>query len=308
MNEHANPAQQPPPDHEEWPAYWRNALNGDLMRQYRAALCLRDGMSVRASVIDDLRTYYSCTEDECVERCVHWGRYFDAEWDAAPSVEEFHRGTTSSSFSLLWHAYLEAEGYVWAGTVATVDAVLTAGVHRGDHLDFGAAVGVTSQLFASAGFNTTLADISTTMLAFARYRLERRGMAASYLDLGKSELPVGAFDVISALDVLWLVPDFEATVRTLHDALRPGGVLCANINPGGRRESRWELQNDELALRRQLQRAGFEPITRRPVMVYRKVPRTGALHGVRSARDAVLLGPLRTIYRSARSQVEAVRR
>ncbi|MBF6600035.1 MAG: class I SAM-dependent methyltransferase [Dehalococcoidia bacterium] len=277
------------------------------MAEFRAALRLRDDMSLRASVIDDLSTYYHCSEAECIERSVHWGRYFDEEWAAAVSPEAFHRTTTSSSFSLLWYAYCQAEGYVWPGVVGIAESVLTAAPAAGEHLDFAAAVGVTSQLFARMGFRTTLADISTTMLDFARFRLERRGTAASFIDLNESALPVGAFDVITASDVLWLVPDFDATMRELYGALKPGGVLAANIAPGGASTAPWELQHDEMSLRRRLQAVGFEPVGR-VTGVYRKVHAEGAMRSYRRVRDLMLLNQWRYAYRSARSKLRGLRR
>ena len=188
VNQHPDPARDPAPDRSGWPAYWRNALDGKVMTEFRSALSLRDGMTVRASVIDDLCTRYGCSEEACIDECVNWGRYFDAEWDAAPSPAEFHRTTRSSSFSLLWAAYCQSEGYSWPGRVATIESAQRAGHFSGDHLDFAAGVGTTSQLFARYGYRTTLADISTSMLEFARFRLERRGTAATYIDLIRHNL------------------------------------------------------------------------------------------------------------------------
>ncbi len=299
VNEHPDPAQDRAPDPDHLPTGWRRSLGSPLMAEFRAALRLRDGMSIRASVIDDLCTYYTCSEEECVDKSVHWGRYFDEEWDAAPSPEDFHRSTTSSSFSLLWYAYCQAEGYVWPGPVSMTELVLRTGMRSGAHLDFASAVGVTSQLFARIGFRTTLADISTSMLDFARFRLQRRGAAAAYIDLNEASLPPSAFDVITATDVLWLVSDFKATVAELHRALKPGGLLYANIAPSGAKSARWELQRDEMSLRRRLQNAGFEPIRHAPAL-YRKTTAGGPMHSYRRARDKVLLSNWRYVYRSLR--------
>lgn len=307
VNEHPDPDQAPPPDPKHLPAGWRRALASPLMGEFRAALRLRDDLSLRASVIDDLSTYYHCSEAECIERSVHWGRYFDEEWDGAASPEAFHRTTTSSSFSLLWYAYCQAEGYVWPGVVSIAESVRSAGTAAGEHLDFAAAVGVTSQLFARIGFRTTLADISTSMLDFARFRLERRGTAASFIDLNEAALPVGAFDVITANDVLWLLPDFDATVRQLYDALKPEGLFVGNIAPGGAASARWELQHDEMSLRRRLQGVGFEPVGH-GAGVYRKVQSGSALRSYRRVRDLLLLNEWRYAYRSARSKMRGLRR
>jgi 2-polyprenyl-3-methyl-5-hydroxy-6-metoxy-1,4-benzoquinol methylase len=57
---------------------------------------------------------------------------------------------------------------------------------------------VTSQLFAKAGYETTLADVSTSLLDFARYRFSRRGEAARFTDLNDEKLETGRYDVITA--------------------------------------------------------------------------------------------------------------
>jgi 2-polyprenyl-3-methyl-5-hydroxy-6-metoxy-1,4-benzoquinol methylase len=301
VNRHPDPAQDAPPDRSLWPVYWQRAYGSALMDEFRAALRLGPDRTLRASVIDDLCTYYDCDETQCVDECVNWGRYFNEEWDAAGRPEAFHRTTRSSSFSLLWAAYCQAEGYTWPGSFAMVDGVQRAGVRGGDHLDFGSGVGVTSQLFGRLGYRTTLADISTSMLDFARFRLDRRGTPATFIDLNKTSLPVAAFDVITAIDVLSLVADPAATLQALHAALKPDGVLHATISARASKEARWQLSRDDLPLRRVLQAAGFEPLTLTRPNVYRRVSTAGPVHAYRAARDALLLGPVRQLYRNARS-------
>ncbi len=305
VNQHPDPARDPAPDRSAWPAYWRCAAESTVMSEFRAALRLREGMAVRASVIDDLCTHYGCTEAACIDQCVNWGRYFDAEWGAAASPADFHRSTRSSSFSLLWSAYCQSEAYMWPGCVGTVDAVEHAGHFAGDHLDFAAGVGTTSQLFARLGYRTTLADISTSMLEFARFRLERRGTDAAYIDLNTQQLPVGAYDVITATDVLWLIAEPVATFRALHAALKPNGVLVANINPSGSKEARWEIYHEDLPVRRQLQASGFEPLALTHCDIYRTVSTSGPMHAYRVARDAMLLGPVREVYRRVGASMHA---
>ncbi len=89
-------------------------------------------------------------------------------------MTDFYRTTQSWAFDLLWFAYLQAEGYGLPSSVLALQAMATR-AHGPAHLDFGSGAGVTSQLFARAGYETTLADISTSLLDFARYRLKRRG-------------------------------------------------------------------------------------------------------------------------------------
>ena len=94
------------------------------------------------------------------------------------------------AFDLLWFAYLQAEGYGLPTSVLALQAIGTRD-HGPAHLDFGSGAGVTSQVFARAGYETTLADISTSLLDFARFRLSRRGAIARFIDLNEEKLGTG---------------------------------------------------------------------------------------------------------------------
>lgn len=149
------------------------------MEWFRASLLLPGVADVRAAVLDDLSSYTGLPPDQCVERCQNWESWSVEEWFAADrsdmgGLTDFYRTTESWAFDLLWYAYLQAEGYGYPTSVLALRAVAGRG-HGRVHLDFGSGVGVTSQLFARAGYETTLADLSTSLLDFARYRLSRRG-------------------------------------------------------------------------------------------------------------------------------------
>jgi 2-polyprenyl-3-methyl-5-hydroxy-6-metoxy-1,4-benzoquinol methylase len=98
------------------------------------------------------------------------------------------------------------------------------------YLDFGAGVGSGGILFARHGFTVTLADISSTLLGFSQWRLGRRQLPASYIDLKVSQLPHNAFDFVTAMDVFEHLVDPVETVEHLWHALKPGGFLYARIS------------------------------------------------------------------------------
>ena len=300
MNRHPDPESVPRPSQGDWPAYWREVYESAGMRQLDVALQVDGCSTLRASVLHELSQYYGCTHAEALDRCVNWGTHFDQEWDAAGDAVKFHRSTRSSSFSLLWVAYLQAEGYYWPTEVGIAMEMARLASPPLEHLDFGSAVGVKSQIFAQMGYATTLADISSTMLDLAKHRFARRGLPASFIDLNESAIPHEAFDVITATDVLSLVSDFTGTVRTLHSALREGGLLYANIHGRPSVGERWQLQDNDLPLRRELRRIGFEPVRSPAGNIYRKVSRRSWHH---QARDAVLFSPLRSYYRRLRDRV-----
>jgi 2-polyprenyl-3-methyl-5-hydroxy-6-metoxy-1,4-benzoquinol methylase len=239
------------------------------MRMFRRVLQL-DDRDVRESVLDDLATYHGISTEEARLRALHWEEESVHEWEAAhdgadgPASDEarvaFYRTQQSWGFDLMWWAYLQSEGHADPASVIAYRWLQQYSPGR-RHLDFGSGVGITSQLFEEGGWKTTAADLSSTLLDFAQFRLQRRGQKADYIDLAESGLPAGEFDAITAIDTLAHVPDLYGTAVQLHAALGRDGYLLANIDV--REESRetvWHLHDDDLRARYDLQRAGFVPV------------------------------------------------
>lgn len=287
------------------------------MRVFRECLLLGNETNVRASVLDDLSTFYGFDRDECVKRCLHWEDWSVREWkqeerEDPRSIRNFYQSTESWSFDLLWYAYLQASGHAYPVSVAIAESLRRSPPPGGDHLDFGAGVGVTGQLFSRLGYRSTLSDVSTTLQRFARFRLERRNDKATFIDLNETSLGENRYDVITAIDTLVHIPDLTETIEVLHRALRPGGVLFANFDtrPVADKNA-WHLYSDDIELRYQLQRAGFEPRENLDLMStrYHKVETDDLLHVVRGVRDRVLLkSPLRRIVRVAKAQAQSLAR
>jgi len=80
-----------------------------------------------------------------------------------------------------------------------------------------------------------LVDIQGEMLQKARRRLRRAGVTnAGFTQANASALPFrpGAFDVAFLVAVLGEVPDQNACLSAIADALRPGGLLSVAELPG----------------------------------------------------------------------------
>jgi len=263
--------------------------------------CLRiDGLDVRACVLDDLSRYYHFPPEECRSRCLHWEELSVNEWRSADrstpeGLQDFYNSIESWSFDLLWYAYLQSCGFGFPSSVVAARWALQK-CPGGNHLDFGSGVGVTGQLFGRLGFTSTGADVSRPLLEFARWRVQRHGDSATFLDLTSQTLPSAHFDIVTATDSLVHVPDFDATARQLHQAIKPGGWLMTNfdVRPKGADESAWHLYDNALDLEYRLRRAGF---VRRAklggiMLCYERVEPNGAIHQIRTIRDkAVLKGP-----------------
>ena len=277
----------PLPDRNSWTPRRNAAFDSSEMQMFRELLALEGAASLRDAVLDDVKTF------------------FDQPTIARMNPAEFEK-VRSWALNLLWYAYLQPEGFTYPITVAIA---LTLPVPSGKavHLDFGSGVGVTSQLFQRLGYAIVLADAEPTLLDFARFRLERRGQAAKYINLLEESPPAGAYDVITAIDTLSYVPDLETTLAQLHRALRPHGVLFANfphVLKGGDTGG-WRIHHhDQLDLRRRVHRIGFEPVDDldRRIIKYIKVDPTTTTHRLRGVRDSIVMnGTLRATYRSLRS-------
>jgi SAM-dependent methyltransferase len=300
------------PDPATWSAVRRDAFLSKSMDLLRASLRLDGVGDVRTSVLDDLATFHGLGTTECLERCLGWEAMSVQEWQkkdrtSQEGLRDFYRSTESWSFDLLWFAYLQTEGHAYPAFVLVAEALKAAGARPGRHLDFGSGVGALSQLISRLGYETDLADVSTTLLAFAKFRLERHGDRANFIDLNVATLEENRYDVITATDTLAHVPDFAQTARMLHKALKPGGLLFANFDtrpPSP--ENAWHLYADDLPLRWQLHRIGFEPIRtiEGVTIVYRRIEPAGVRHIVHAGRDYLLFrSPLRPTYRLLKSIV-----
>jgi 2-polyprenyl-3-methyl-5-hydroxy-6-metoxy-1,4-benzoquinol methylase len=208
-------------------------LLDDYRRTWTDALVLDGRPTLRESVLAELGTYMSCADPAEIEaRCTRAAAALKSEWQAKvmpssrESIEQFYDESQNTIYELMWwHTLIDD-----ASPLAYVTALRFAQRHPGRrYLDFGAGVGSGSILFGRHGFDVTLADISSTLLRFSAWRLDRRRMPATCVDLKKAELPADAFDVVTAMDVFEHLVDPVETVDKLAAALKAGGLLYARI-------------------------------------------------------------------------------
>lgn len=293
-----------PPAPSEMADAWRSALTSREFGVYCDALRLPGIDDLRAAIVDDLSTYYQMTPEQCVERCIHWEEWSVEEWargdrSTLDGMREFYNSTQSWSFDLAWYAYLQAVGAMYPAAVIAARA-LRPPAEAPRCLDFGSGAGDLGQLLSALGYRVDLADVSRPLLKFARWRLERRGQQAGYLDLNDVSLPTDTYDAIMAKDVLVHVPNFEQSVRDLHRALRPNGLLIASFDtrpPSP--ENAWHLYSDDTVMRRAVQDIGFEQIGSMDghLFVYERVDANSPAHLLRRGRNALVLGPQRKMVR-----------
>lgn len=261
----------------------RPRSRAELLEAWRESLVVDGYADPRDSALYELSLYFEMPVEEVRERCENWERDSIQEWEAQPrdtpeGLLDFYRTQQSWIFDTVW--YHAQQFYEVQPPESVMIAERLGGVTPGKHLDFGAGPGGTSLFFHHLGWNISLADISTTLQAFAKWRLDRRGIRATYYDTSTDALPDNTFDLITACDVMVHVPDPRATLAQLHRALKVDGYLFFNVDarPKPARETQWHLYPYAYPILRPARAVGF---AREPKLeffhVYRKLADNSAV-------------------------------
>ncbi len=208
-------------------------LLANYRTEWRRALLWNGEEDLRASLLREIASYYGIADLAEVEyHCTHAVEIMRHEWEKKidpgqrASIESFYESAIMVYDLMGWHSLRDDTGplaYVIGLEIARMHGVQVC-------LDFGSGVGSGALLFVRAGLEMTLADISTSLLDFARWRFARRGLPARFLDLNQVPLPKAEFDMILAMDVFEHLVDPVETVERLWQALKPGGLLFARIH------------------------------------------------------------------------------
>ena len=218
---------------EDYTREYDRALS-EYRQTWTRALVLPTHDDLRESLLSELGSYTQCSDlAEIRRRCEQAVANLKREWEKKvlsenrQSIEQFYDETPAMLYELMWWHALGED----LSPLAYVLALRFAQQHGCEsYLDFGAGVGAGGLLFAAHGIQTTLADISSSLLRFSAWRLALRKLPAQYLDLRSSPLPSESFDFISAMDVFEHLADPVETVEKLWNALKPGGFLYGRIS------------------------------------------------------------------------------
>lgn len=201
---------------------------------WEKALILKGQKNLPESLCAELASYSGCDDlSEIQRRCLCALSNVKGEWQETVdrrdqgSVHEFYNVSDAMIYELMWWHTLSED----ASPLAYVTALQFAQLNGcRSYLDFGAGVGSGGILFAHHGLAVTLADISTSMLNFSRWRFGLRELSAQFIDLKTDPLPTNSFDMLAAMDVFEHLVDPVQTVDELWQALKPGGFLFGRFH------------------------------------------------------------------------------
>jgi len=233
-------------------------VNQELIAVWRDALLLPGETDLIESGLRELAEYFGISRDEARRQCEAALAESKREWESSSrqtpdEIKDFYRATRSYIFEhVWWHATDPATN------AANVEILNCAQNRQAQNvLDFGSGVGANAILFARHGFHVTLADISTPMLEFARWRLARRGIAAELIDLNRQTLPNARFDFVTAVDVLEHLPHPKKELKQISAAMKAGGALVFNCRAGDDEDRPMHVLKSDNTVRQALRACGF---------------------------------------------------
>lgn len=203
------------------------------LEQYRTAwseaLILPGQPGLKTSLVSELATYEGADDVDALWRRISRATLtMKEEWEASidsndrAAVEKYYDDSQAMMDELVWWHTLEDDLSPLAYVVALEFAKQR---HCRSYLDFGTGIASGGILFGCHDFTVAVADISPSLLRFARWRFELRQMDADVVDTSSQTLPDGAYDFITAMDVFEHLTDPVETAEMLWRTLRPGGFL-----------------------------------------------------------------------------------
>lgn len=216
---------------------------------------------VRTQLVHEAAEFLGIHPDEARERLNGAGHRFRHEWintvtdpgDEA-ALTRFYNQSDTELFELIeWHA----SDPIHYRTLVIRDLQLRRAGRV--YLDYGSGIGNDALVFAEAGFDVTLADISDCLLAFAAWRCRRRGFAVRTIDLKRDPLPASRYDVVVCFDVLEHIPKPLRVLRRIRRAMRRDGLLAIHAPFANDPEHPMHVVHTDVVTPR-MRGLGFQPI------------------------------------------------
>jgi 2-polyprenyl-3-methyl-5-hydroxy-6-metoxy-1,4-benzoquinol methylase len=234
---------------------------------WKQSLLLEGHTDLQESLVSELSRYLGCADTaEVRRRCQGAVHAIKDAWNETTNrsttrtaVEEFYDHNQAMLYELMWWHSLDEDtdplGYVTALHFAQQHGCRS-------YLDFGAGVGAGGILFARHGFEVTLADISSALLGFSKWRLDFRKLEGKYLDLKTQGFPREAFDFVTAMDVFEHLFDPVGAVEDLGRAMKPGAYLFARLQADANEDRPLHIVKNFRPVFQRLEALGFKEVWR----------------------------------------------
>jgi len=233
-------------------------MSAENFAKWSEALLAPGESDLVESGVRELAEYFGLSREEAMRACRDALSDSKREWESAPrrtpdQIIDFYRRTRSYLFEHIWWHATDLEE-----NSANVE-ILNYAVRRGAraYLDFGSGVGSNAILFAQHGFEVALADVSETMLDFARWRLERRGLPVEFINLNLRPLPRDRFDLATAVDVCEHLTDPQVEFGRIAESLKIGGAFVFNQRVGEDVERPMHILTTAAPILRSIRRNGL---------------------------------------------------
>ncbi len=197
------------------------------------------------------------------ERCERAVSSLKRRWEQsvrevdARQVEKFYDTADDYIEELMWWHTLRDDNSPLAYVAALEFASLA---ECRAYLDFGSGAGSGGLLFRHAGFDVTLADVSSVLLSFCKSRFTARGLDAKFIDLKETGLPDAGFDFITAMDVFEHLVDPVATVDLIYRCLKPGGYIYGRFAAEDDQDRPQHIVQDFRSVLERFAQLGFEEV------------------------------------------------
>jgi ubiquinone/menaquinone biosynthesis C-methylase UbiE len=187
------------------------------------------GKTLEQTLAEELAEYFGTTVDYVIEFWYYSTERLKQEWEAQnpqseEEVIEFYNKNTTYIYELsFWHTL-----HMNLGLIENVRSLELATSRSGrTYLDFGGGTGSNIILFGKHGFQCTLADVSSTILDFAKWRLKKRNIKCEIIDLKEQGLPDNFYDFVTAVEVLEHSANPLQVMETIVKATRQKGLITA---------------------------------------------------------------------------------
>jgi 2-polyprenyl-3-methyl-5-hydroxy-6-metoxy-1,4-benzoquinol methylase len=196
---------------------------------FQRVLTLSGYDTLQASLCSEATEFTSQTPVEISERVKKSGRVLAELWrkedrSSEQSQTRFYLDNDEYLYDLLSY---NSTGVFAEFGAAVANFVLRKGQVR-KVIDFGAGIGSLGIVLASLGFEVILADVSRPLLEFARWRFQKRGLEAEFINLTEKQPRTCCAHLVSALDTFEHITNLNRTLSDICEWLTPGGWLVFN--------------------------------------------------------------------------------